>query len=540
MKKKVLLINMFVLVCIFTAYADKTLYVDPVDGSDLKSGLSWENAIKSISIIPNMLDESGVTTVELKENSLFENVDNVDFGNANINLVINGNNATIKGKTSEKRMFRVTGPESVLTFKNTTFRDKTTEGFNMGAVIIFIGKEITVDGCQFINNSSQCGGSGLGCRAEQVTVRNSYFKDNKTTLNDNTEGAGLLQAGKRGVDSYLLVENCTFENNTVLKGDGSAIGFYDRSGNGQDNVGDLCEVKIFNCVFYENKSTLPSAGNVGAAVHFDYNMQFYGNKVPIDGLLVNNTFFGGAPAVSLENENRIYFVNNIAYSYDESATVAALLKTDFNTNGQTTRAYNNILIGKKMPAPAREPDFVTGIHNNIISQDLTEFNNLGLDDYLTKATSGAPFFVPYVAINSATSPLVDTGLERGEVFFFGEEIIPETDIRGQARADAEAESGSKPDIGAYEWGNGKIKETGIAKVPASDDLFMLYQTKDEVLVMSKANQSLSLRIVQLDGQVITRSTIKGVLTLKKDEITRGVKIFVVSDGQKTTAKKVLI
>ncbi|MDR0413656.1 MAG: right-handed parallel beta-helix repeat-containing protein [Dysgonamonadaceae bacterium] len=539
MKKKVLLSSLLVCICVFTGYADKTLYIDPVDGSDLKNGSSWENAIRSINLIPNMLDAEGVTTVELKENSLFENVDNIDFGSVNINLVINGNNATIKGKTSEKRMFRVAGPESILKFNNITFRDKTTENYNMGAVIIFVGKEITVENCQFINNASQCGGSALGCRAEQVTVRNSYFKDNKTTLNDYVEGAAILQGGRRGVLSYLLVENCTFDNNTVLKGDGSAIGFYDRSGNGQANVGDLCEVKIFNCAFFENKAVQPTSGNVGAAVHFDYNMQYYGNKVPIDGVLVNNTFYGSAPAVSIENQNKVLFINNVAFSYDDSSTSAPLLKTDFNTNGQTTRAYNNVLIALKMPASSREPDFVTGNQGNLISQSLSDFANLGMDDYLTKASSDAPFFVPYIAINNEASPLIDAGLERGEVFFFGEEVVPETDIRGQARADAEAESGTKPDVGAYEWGNGTIK-AGLANVSAPDELFMLYQSKDEVFVISKANRPLSLQVVQLDGRVITRSTLNGSLTLKRNEISAGVKIFVVSDGQKTVARKVLL
>jgi hypothetical protein len=409
----------------------------------------------------------------------------------------------------------------------------------MGAVIIFIGKKLTAEGCQFINNTCQVGGSGLGCRADNVTVRNCYFKDNKTTLNDYVEGAALMQAGKRGTMSYLLVENCTFDSNTLLKGDGSAIGFYDRSGDGKANVGDLCEVKIFNCVFFENSSSNPTSTNVGAAVHFDYNMQFYGNRVPIDGVLVNNTFYGGAPAVSLENQNKMWLINNVAVNYDASATSAAIIKTDFNTSGQTTTAYNNVLIGLKMPAASREPDFVNGFHGNIISQNLTDFSNLGLDDYLTKASSSEPFFIPYIAINAETSPLVDTGLERGQIYFYGEEIIPATDIRGQARADEEAESGSKPDIGAYEWGNGTIKEPNGLSNTVVNEPFMIYQTPGEVLVISKTNQPLSLKVVQLDGKILATSTLKSVASFSKNEFSSGVKIIVVSDGHSTTAKKVI-
>jgi hypothetical protein len=327
----------------------------------------------------------------------------------------------------------------------------------------------------------------------------------------------------------------------VQKGDGAAIGFYDRSGNGQANVGDLCEVKIFNCVFFENGTSTPTSSNVGAAVHFDYNMQNYGNKVPIDGVLVNNTFLGNAPAVSLENQNRMWFINNVAVSYDASSSAAPIVKTDFNTTGQTTKAYNNFLIGLKVPAPSREPDFVNGTKGNIISQSISDFANLGLDDYLTKAQAGEPFFVPYLAINSETSPLIDAGLERGQVFFYGEEIIPTVDIRGQARANAEADSGEKPDIGAYEWGNGIVNPPSEIKAkPVSNDLLTIYHTPDEVLIINKSNSPLSLKIIQSDGKVLVTSTVKTVFSLNKKEFTPGVKIVLVNDGKRTITKKVII
>ncbi|MDR0547403.1 MAG: hypothetical protein LBG77_07470, partial [Dysgonamonadaceae bacterium] len=428
MKKKFLLLSM--LACSLTIFADKTIYVDPVNGSDLKNGLSWENAIKSISSLPGMTPENELTIIQIKENSTMEGFDNIDFGSKNIHLIIEGNNSTIKGKSSDKRMFRIAGPESIVTFKNIIFRDKNTDGFNMGAVMIFVGKEFTAEGCQFINNSAQCGGAAIGCRAEKVTIRNCYFKDNRTTLpNQDSEGAAVMQCGKRGVMSYLLVENSAFEGNKVNIGSGSAIAFYDRTGDGKANVGDLCEVKIFNCTFFDNGANSPSANNVGSAVHFDYNMNYYGNKVPIDGVLVNNTFYGGAPAVSLEYNNRMWFINNVAVNYDPSDSSAPVLKTDFNTTGQTTTGWNNVLIGRKMPAPARELDFVTGTNGNIISQNLSDFSNLGLDDFLTKARSTEPFFVPYQAISDENSPLVNTGLARSNIYFYGEEIVPTSDIR---------------------------------------------------------------------------------------------------------------
>ncbi|GHU68424.1 hypothetical protein FACS189413_05260 [Bacteroidia bacterium] len=534
MKKKFLLLSM--LACSFTIFADKTIYVDPVNGSDLKNGLSWENAIKSISSLPGMVPENELTTVYLKENSLFEEVDNVDFGSKNINLVIEGNHSIIKGKYSEKRMFRVAGPESVLTLKNTTFRDKFCDGWNVGAAIIYVGKEITVDGCQFINNSCQTGGAALACRSVNVTVRNSYFKDNKATITTvDAEGGAIKQSGRRDVDSYLLVENCTFEGNTVAKGDGSAIGFYDRTST--STVGDLCEVKIFNCVFFENKSLSPTSSWVGAAVHFDYDMNNYGNAVPIDGVLVNNTFYGQAPAVSLENKNKLYFINNVAVNYDNSSTVAAILKTDMNTDGrQTTKAYNNFLIGTRMPAPGREKDFVTGTNGNVISQTLSDFSNLGLDDYLTVATATEPFFVPYQAIYDANSPLIDRGLPRGQVYFFGEEIVPASDIRGNCSL-----RNGVPDIGAYEWNAIPDPNCGssIPNMQAENEPFMLYQTNEEVMLISKINGKLNVRIVNLDGTIIAGEVVKSVLTLNKKDFTPGVKIITVNDGKKTVGKKVI-
>jgi hypothetical protein len=528
---------MLVSACSFSLLADKTIYVDPIDGSDLKNGTSWENAIRSLSLLPNMTSEGELTIVQLKENSEFEDVDNVDFGTKNINLVLEGNNATIKGKSSDKRMFRVAGPDSKMVLKNTVFRDKFTDGWYCGAVLIYVGEELTVEGCRFINNSCQTGGAALACRSVRVTIRNSYFQDNKATVtNLDTEGGAVKQSGRRDISSYLIIENSTFEGNTVYKGDGSAIGFYDRTGNNGSTVGDLCEVRIINCTFFDNKSLNPTAANVGAAVHFDYDMNNYGNKVPIDGLLVNNTFYGNAPAVSLEHKNSMFFINNVAVNWDDSSTAAAILKTDMNTAGQTTKGWNNVLISLKMPSPSREPDFVTGVKGNMVSQSFADIDDLGLDDFLTKPRSTDPFFVPYMAINAANSPLVNSGLDHGLVFFYGEEIIPATDVRKFCR-------NSIPDRGAYEWEgieNGDcIENNSIREIKNDNDLFILYRNPNEVLLINKINRSLNVKIVSLDGKIIANEAVTSVLTLNRKDFTPGVKIILVNDGKTTLSQKVL-
>ncbi|TVS07895.1 MAG: hypothetical protein EA423_02965, partial [Phycisphaerales bacterium] len=180
------------------------------------------------------------------------------------------------------------GSVVVLGIANVTFTDCLFEGnvariaddnnaTAWGAAISCFSStgEVTIDGCEFINNDGQQGAvylqSSAGSNRPVHVVTNSLFEGNTTNFGalrivtntestvtntifrNNTSTSARAALAIQNQDTICVVENCVFENNSS-DGNGGAIGIF-----------NPLEVTIRNSVFDGNTS----AGSSGGAIRID-------------------------------------------------------------------------------------------------------------------------------------------------------------------------------------------------------------------------------------------------------------------------------
>lgn len=344
MNKKVLFVGLLAGCFGMNAFAATEIYVSASTGNDSYNGASWETAYKTLQYAVASVKENEETIIYLEANTTFDTGGQLDFGE-NKNVTIIGENTTLRaalqagkdGGEGARIMRAATGCN--LTVKGLTFLNGRQVTYQPAGGLYFAGNTLVVDSCQFIDNESGSGGSGICARAKDVTVRNSYFDGNYVYSNYGT-GAALIQAGVNNGDAgSLLVENCTFYRNDV-PGAGTAISTSDAAV-GYSNVES---VKVVNCTFVGNTSEAvytpdieSSVSNQGAidvtesadATIYVINNTFYDN----DGALRIGDIYKG----ELVMLNNLIFANGAGIFGDPSYTVANL-RTPIE-------GYNNIIVG---------------------------------------------------------------------------------------------------------------------------------------------------------------------------------------------------
>ncbi|MDY4508463.1 MAG: right-handed parallel beta-helix repeat-containing protein [Candidatus Faecousia sp.] len=135
------------------------------------------------------------------------------------NLTITGGSVTdnaYTGKT-DSGVIRVNNKDSVVSITGGTFTGNA--GYIGGVVSIEAAKSMLVQGVAFENNQAAVNGGAIVVKScPELTLQNVTFRGNKA----GSYGGGLCTYD--GYTHKLLLENCSFEENTATTGGGASLG----------------------------------------------------------------------------------------------------------------------------------------------------------------------------------------------------------------------------------------------------------------------------------------------------------------------------
>lgn len=538
MKRQFLLICMAV-AGIFTAFADKTVYVAST-AQGTADGTSSANAKAIGDVFSNLsanLASSGTTYIVLAQEEYLIPSKTAWGGNDNggiqvpdgttKKIVLEGNNATINGAnlTGSVRMIRL-GASTQVEFKNLNFKNGTGSASSVGGAFYFAGDSLILSGCTFDNNKAGSGGA-IASRGKHIKITNSYFLNNKLT--GTGRGAAITHTGNSS-GGTLVVENTTFSNNTGYAGNptyGSAIcTAYDGSTRNY-----LSEITITNSTFYKNLSG--STATYGyAAVYLDSMLV---GKPVSNVKFVNNTFSGNSNCGIYINGTRynVSLFNNaiVGCAYDDVSDPSkfdhGIIANKTLANGRPAiTAYNNYIVAEA-PLSSAISELTTGDNGNTY---VSASSQADLDNVLLSADlqTGGSSVAPYLSITSGTSPLVESGISS-----YAGVTIPSKDVRGVTRATGT--SGTKYDIGAFEYND---LPTGTSN-SLSNDFCTLLVNKSNVLIENKSNNRITVNAYSANGQKIYSASATQSLSIDKNQLSQGITIFNISNGSKSVTKKVI-
>lgn len=525
MKKKILL-SCLVGCCLFSftsGFAATEIYVSKTKGNDMNPGTK-ESPYGTVEKAVGAVKASTETVIYLEENVVFD-IAKLDL-DANKIVSIIGNNTTLRaaekpGKEGGQgnRILRAVGGTE-LKLKGLIFENGRQVEYYPGGAIFFAGKSLDVDSCKFINNETGSSGGAIASRAKETTIRNSYFDGNYTYGGGGTGGA-IMNCGPASgeMGSFLIVENCTFNKNQLtIGGQGSAIATYDATLAG----GKYCTLEsmtISNCTFLENSSTDAYQAAVDIC-----------SSPLVETYIVNNTFYNNDGALRMDNYviGSVNLVNNVIY-----ANKASILSEYTSAEGrEPVVAYNNIFVGTErgvnegMDEPCLNNDRAT--YNNVVET----LANYAFSKVALSTTLSTDNFVPYLAITTSSSTLVNAGLD-DSTEALGKNVVSSTDVRNYGK------NGTR-DIGAFEF-DGIPPIVGIGGSYAdAQDFFALDQTQDAIVVENISEKNISVRILALDGRTVYTSNVADQVTINKSALPKGVVIIAVSNGVNTKAQKLIL
>jgi len=219
------------------------------------------------------------------------------------------NNKTIDGEFGSGAYFNWQSTNIVMS--RCDFIDN--ESANAGAIYID-GREIdenqiTIDSCNFINNTANDFGGGIYVFNGELEILNSLFDGNSS---NNAGGAYFT-------GTTLTISNTTFKDNSVMENGISAspfgAGMYTRTTNYVMN----------DCVFTDNVSSYSAGGLFNVDSEFEINTtNFTGNT---------STFGGGATNYGAEctgTYNACNFLSNIAFTSGGGSSVGFLGDVGFS------------------------------------------------------------------------------------------------------------------------------------------------------------------------------------------------------------------
>lgn len=189
---------------------------------------------------------SATTTLELTKNYTYNpdvDLDYKDGINITKDITVDGKGYTIDGN-SQSRIFNIVN--ATVTLKNINFINGYADS---GAAICCNGGNLTIIGCNFLNNNAydpNMEGGAVDFMGNDLAIDNSIFANNEAALNS----AAISFSG-----NSLLVNNSEFKSNRAKEFAG-AVG-----------VEDAVDVRFINTEFYNN-----SARNYAALGIYDGNV----------------------------------------------------------------------------------------------------------------------------------------------------------------------------------------------------------------------------------------------------------------------------
>ena len=540
MKKKILLVCL-ITANVFATFANKTIYVNStVQGNG--DGTTPATACKIRTAIESNLDATGTSTIVFPSNATFQVTTSdgntptsgcILVANATTKKIIfEGNNSTILGTDGVLvRLLRL-GSGTNVELRNLTFKNGNHTSA-LGGGVYFGGDSLKISGCTFDNNLANYGGA-FASRGKYVKISNSYFINNK--LSAVGKGGAMTVTGTTA-GGTLIIENTTFNNNNNTGVTGTCLGTAICTANdGYASAGTfsayLTTILISNCTFYKNVASV-NTNNQCSAIYMD-ELSSGGTT---NATFVNNTFYGNSNTglYIVGAKQTVTLVNNVIAG-DSYATVSGSGVQDFGILTSATIgggrpaiiAKNNYIVTKSpINSSITESTLQPGNNDNntlvtIASQN--DIDVLGLSTALQ--TSGS--VVPYLGTSAMSSPLVEAGIST-----YSGITISTTDARGVIRGIGS--TGSKFDIGAYEFDH---VVTGIQYI--SEEFFTLNQTAGEISIDNQGGNALLVNMYSTNGQNIYSANVNKSLTIRRNQLPKGVMILSVNNGLKTVTKKIVL
>jgi hypothetical protein len=193
-----------------------------------------------------------------------------------------------------------------------------------------------MDGCTFTGNSAGKDGAAIVTN-NRSSILNTLFLNNQASIVDGNNGGAVFNA-EGGV---LLVENCTYQNNTAIKGGGG----FACSGNN--------EATFLNSTFFGNTMNDASRGG-GAICIIRGNIAFINCSIAGNSIAhATNTNGGG---IYSENAASILTLTNTIVARNVAGTASEY--TDVYVSAGSFRGTNNV-IGTKNVAPEELTDNIS-------------------------------------------------------------------------------------------------------------------------------------------------------------------------------------
>ena len=525
--KKRLFFGMAALLLSFTLSA-VDIYVNPTTGNDANNG-SLATPLKTIESAVFKVAANTPTTIHISKNAVVTLGAVLNF-DVNKQVTIIGQNSTLKAAElpgqkdpsglpllgQGNRILRATAGCD-LKIKGITFQNGRQVGYILGGAIYFAGNTLEIDSCRFIDNQAGSAGGAVAGRAKSVIIKNSYFEGNNI-LGGGARGAAIMQCGPAtGAPGTLVVQNCTFyKNMTQVGGSGMVINIFDSTdssvGGKYSNMGN---VEVTNCTFLENTSPTK------------YQAAIDVSDSDCGVVLVNNTFYNNSDCAFRLLLSKAYLANNVIVASKQGIMSEAKV-----ADGRPEMvAVNNIIVGTEGGINGSIDDAcftsATAANSNIVSTTAA----YPLAAVALASTLSTDNFVPYLAITSGSSTLVDASVA-STLAKFGTNYVLAADNRGRL-------TNNKKDIGAYEF-NGIIPGPNAVYFPEYiAENYRITQSDNMVSVKNLSDKSFSLSVINLTGKVVYSTQVSNSVELSKNKFGQGVFILMFNDGTKIASKKVL-
>jgi len=521
MRKKIFLCAaMFWVSCSLSAV---DIYVNPATGNDSNNGTKAAPLKTIETAVLSKLTDKTQTNIYIADNSVIILTAILNF-NTNKNVSLIGKNVTLKAAAlaaqtdpsglpvlgEGNRILRAASGCD-LKIKGITFQNGRQIGYILGGAIYFAGNTLEIDSCKFIDNQAGSAGGAVAGRAQSIVIKNSYFEGNNI-LGGGAHGAAIMQSGPmEGTPGTLSVKNCTFYQNTTQSGGtGSAIDIYDPTDGGM--YSNMSQVDVTNCTFLENTSATTNEAVIDVT---NSDCSIY---------LVNNTFYKNSDCALRLLLGQVYLANNVIVGGKNGI----MSDTKVADGRPEVIAVNNIIVGTDGGINNSIDDAcftsAASSNSNVVSTTAAyPLSNVALATSLSTDN-----FVPYLPITSASSTLIDAGIE-SSLAKFGINYVPTVDIRGLS-------TNNKKDIGAYEY-NGVVNS--ISSPEYTSENYQIFQSGNTVTVKSVSDKSFSISIVNMTGRVLYSNQVSSSIELSKSTFGQGVFILILNDGNKISSKKIL-
>ena len=208
-------------------------------------------------------------------------------------------NSTFLGQNNSETALDIT--KSNLTILNSTFianrvgtcmkifdvKTESNISTRIAGAILTSNSNVNITNCKFLNNSAEIGGAIYINSSSNISIINSTFLSNEATILNNTHiqdcwinnreslcSGGVISAFK----SRLIIDGCTFINNTNLCGGGGALSIQQKSvaeihksefhSNRANGSGGALFIAILANVSIENSRFLMNSANSKGGVMF--------------------------------------------------------------------------------------------------------------------------------------------------------------------------------------------------------------------------------------------------------------------------------